>query len=97
MARERNSDDFHFINRLVSMDTSHLAEHAGAAGAFCSIFVVATLSMRTMIPLRVFGILTNIILIPPRFRPTIATLILHSVLLRSTPIACTRCCSWFAT
>jgi len=36
------------------MDTSHLAEHAGAASSFfASIFVVATLSMRTMIPLRV--------------------------------------------
>ena len=46
------------------MDTSHLAEHAGTAGSlFASIFVVATLSMRTMIPLRVFGILTNLILI----------------------------------
>jgi hypothetical protein len=38
------------------MDTSHLAEHAGAASSFfASMFVVATLSMRTMIPLRVFG------------------------------------------
>src|SRR4030081_3129948 len=46
------------------MDTSHLAEHAGAASSFfASIFVVATLSMRTMIPLRVFGILTNVVLI----------------------------------
>jgi CRP-like cAMP-binding protein len=46
------------------MDTSHLAEHAGsAASLFASVFVVATLSMRTMIPLRVFGILTNIVLI----------------------------------
>ena len=46
------------------MDTSHFAEHAGsAASLFASVFVVATLSMRTMIPLRVFGILTNIILI----------------------------------
>jgi CRP-like cAMP-binding protein len=44
--------------------------------------VVATLSMRTMIPLRVFGILTNIILIasaiPTRNYPTLA---LHAVLL----------------
>jgi hypothetical protein len=65
------------------MDTSHLAEHAGTAGSlFASIFVVATLSMRTMIPLRVFGILTNIILIATAI-PThnYATLILHSVLL----------------
>jgi hypothetical protein len=65
------------------MDTSHLAEHAGAAGSFfASIFVVATLSMRTMIPLRIFGILTNIILIATAI-PThnYATLILHSVLL----------------
>jgi CRP-like cAMP-binding protein len=46
------------------MDTSHLAEHAGTAGQlFASVFVVATLSMRTMIPLRVFAILTNIVLI----------------------------------
>jgi Cyclic nucleotide-binding domain len=45
------------------MDTSHLAEHAGTAGAlFASIFVVATTTMRTMIPLRVFGILANIVL-----------------------------------
>src|SRR4030088_1559425 len=65
------------------MDTSHLAEHAGAAGSFfASIFVVATLSMRTMIPLRVFGILTNIVLIssaiPSHNYPT---LLLHAVLL----------------
>src|SRR5712672_4696681 len=65
------------------MDTSHLAEHAGTAGSFfASIFVVATLSMRTMIPLRVFGIITNIILIasaiPTHNYPTLA---LHAVLL----------------
>jgi len=48
----------------LSMDTSHLAEHAGTAGTlFASIFVVATLSMRTMIPLRIFAILTNLVLI----------------------------------
>ena len=65
------------------MDTSHLAEHAGAAGSFfASIFVVATLSMRTMIPLRVFAILTNIVLIVTAI-PThnYATLILHAILL----------------
>jgi CRP-like cAMP-binding protein len=46
------------------MDTSNLAEHAGTAGTlFASVFVVATISMRTMIPLRVFAILTNIVLI----------------------------------
>jgi hypothetical protein len=46
------------------MDTSHLAEHVGTAGTlFASVFVVATLSMRTMIPLRVFAIITNFILI----------------------------------
>jgi len=65
------------------MDTSHLAEHAGAAGSFfASIFVVATLSMRTMIPLRVFAILTNIVLIATAI-PThnYPTLVLHTVLL----------------
>jgi signal-transduction protein with cAMP-binding, CBS, and nucleotidyltransferase domain len=46
------------------MDTHQLAHHAGTAGAlFASVFLVATLSMRTMIPLRVFGILTNLVLI----------------------------------
>jgi CRP-like cAMP-binding protein len=43
---------------------SHLAQHAGTAGAlFATIFVVATTTMKTMIPLRVFGILANVILI----------------------------------
>ena len=62
------------------MDTSHLAEHAGAAGSlFASIFVVATYTMRTMIPLRVFGMLTNIILIITAIPShNYATLILHS-------------------
>jgi CRP-like cAMP-binding protein len=65
------------------MDTSHLAANAGAASSFfASIFVVATLSMRTMIPLRVFAILTNILLIataiPLRNYPT---LLLHGLLL----------------
>ena len=82
------------------MDTSHLAEHAGTAGAlFASIFVVATTTMRTMIPLRVFGILANVVLIVTAI-PT------HNYLVHggagrsccsSIPIACTRCCSWCAT
>ena len=46
------------------MDASHLTQHAGTAGVvFASIFVVATTTMKTMIPLRVVGILTNLILI----------------------------------
>jgi len=65
------------------MDTSHLAEHAGTASSFfASVFLVATLSMRTMIPLRLFAILTNIVLIassiPTHNYPTLA---LHAVLL----------------
>src|SRR6202047_882456 len=65
------------------MDTSHLAEHVGTAGTlFASVFVVATTTMRTMIPLRVFGILTNIVLIassiPSHNYPTG---LLHMVLL----------------
>ncbi len=65
------------------MDTSHIAEHAGAVGSFfASIFVVATLSMRTMIPLRVFAILTNIVLIATAIPAhNYATLALHGVLL----------------
>lgn len=46
------------------MDTSHIAEHAGTVGAvFASVFVIATTTMRTMIPLRVLGICTNLVLI----------------------------------
>jgi hypothetical protein len=65
------------------MDTSHLGEHAAAAGGlFASIFVVATYTMRTMIPLRVFGMLTNVILIAASIpNHNYAQLILHSVLL----------------
>lgn len=65
------------------MDPSQLAQHAGTAGAvFASIFVVATSTMRTMIPLRVFGIITNIILITTSiFTLNYATLALHAVLL----------------
>lgn len=46
------------------MDSSQLAQHAGTVGAvFASIFVVATTTMKTMIPLRVFGIIANLVLI----------------------------------
>jgi len=46
------------------MDTSHLAQHAGTAGAlFASVFLVASSTMQTMIPLRLFGILTNLVLV----------------------------------
>jgi len=46
------------------MDSSQLAQHAGTAGAlFASVFLVATSTMRTMIPLRLFSILTNLVLI----------------------------------
>src|SRR5258708_15772396 len=65
------------------MDTSHLAEHAGAAGTlFASVFVVATTTMRTMIPLRIFGILTNIVLITSSIATrNYPTGLLHCVLL----------------
>jgi CRP-like cAMP-binding protein len=51
-------------NWLAPMDTSHLAQHAGtAATLFATVFVVATTTMRTMIPLRIFGILSNLVLL----------------------------------
>jgi CRP-like cAMP-binding protein len=61
----KSTQAVHFeTNWLAPMDTSHLAEHAGTAGAlFASIFVVATTTMKTMVPLRVFGILANVVLI----------------------------------
>ncbi len=61
------------------MDTSHYL-HAG--GLFATIFVVATYTMRTMIPLRICGILANVALIalsvPTGNWPTAA---LHMILL----------------
>jgi len=49
---------------LALMDTSHLAEHAGTAGTlFASVFLVSMTTMKTMIPLRVFSILLNLVLI----------------------------------
>jgi CRP-like cAMP-binding protein len=66
-------------NWFVAMDMSYL-HHFGSAAA--TIFVVATATMRTMIPLRVFGIMANILLIavsiPTHNYPTMA---LHAVLL----------------
>lgn len=45
------------------MDISHLAENFGTVGGMAaSFFVVATYTMRTMIPLRVFGMLANLML-----------------------------------
>lgn len=53
-----------------------------AASLFTSIFVVATYTMRTMIPLRIFGILTNLVILAYAL-PThaYATALLHGVLL----------------
>jgi CRP-like cAMP-binding protein len=62
------------------MDTSQVIQQAG--GLFASIFVVATYTMRTMIPLRVFGILTNIILIVVSIASQhYPTALLHAILL----------------
>ena len=65
------------------MDTSHLGQHAAEAGSlFASVFVVASYTMRTMIPLRVFGMLTNVVLIAASIPShNYAQLLLHSVLL----------------
>ena len=61
------------------MDISYLAQHAGS---LASVFVVATYSMRTMIPLRVFGMLTDGILIFAALAGgNYPLLILHGVLL----------------
>lgn len=62
------------------MDMSGLA--SGAGGFLASAFVVAGYTMRTMIPLRIFGILTNLVLIAyalPQHHYAIAAL--HMLLL----------------
>ena len=62
------------------METAHYLEHAG--NLFASVFVVATYTMRTMIPLRVFGILTNIVIISVSLASAnYPTMLLHMVLL----------------
>jgi hypothetical protein len=43
------------------MDLNHIVGNAGAI--FASVFVVAACTMKTMIPLRVFAIITNIVLL----------------------------------
>jgi CRP-like cAMP-binding protein len=49
---------------------------------FASIFVIATTTMRTMIPLRVFGIVVNVILITTSLiSHAYPTLLLHAILL----------------
>ena len=62
------------------MDISSITHHSGSL--FAAFFVVATYTMRTMIPLRVCGILANIVFIafaiPMRNYPTI---LLHGLLL----------------
>jgi hypothetical protein len=65
MMRASEAFDLHtFESWSTSMDSSHLAQHAGTAGTlFASIFLVASSTMRTMIPLRLFSILTNLVLI----------------------------------
>ncbi|MEZ5763581.1 MAG: cyclic nucleotide-binding domain-containing protein [Xanthobacteraceae bacterium] len=62
------------------MDMTQVAANAG--GIFSSFFLIATYTMTTMIPLRIFGIITNLLLIVFSFvtghYPTMA---LHMVLL----------------
>ena len=47
------------------------SQYIGSAGsAFASVIVLATYSMKTMIPLRIFGILSNVVFINnPRCTP----------------------------
>jgi hypothetical protein len=66
--------------QVTAMDTTQYLEHAG--NLFASVFVVATYTMRTMIPLRVFGILTNIVIISVSIvERNYPTGLLHMVLL----------------
>jgi hypothetical protein len=70
-------------NWLAPMDTSHLAEHAGTAGTlFASVFLVSMTTMKTMVPLRAFGILLNLVLIATAI-PThnYLTIVVQSVVL----------------
>ena len=61
----------------------HFSDHFGGAGqAFAMAFVVATYSMKTMIPLRILGIATNVILITVSvFNHQFGTLAVHAFLL----------------
>src|SRR4030095_8214965 len=62
------------------MDMTQVAAQAG--GVFSSIFLIATYTMTTMIPLRIFGILTNLVLITFSFSTGHwTTMVLHMILL----------------
>ena len=59
------------------------SQYIGSAGsAFASVIVLATYSMKTMIPLRVFGILSNIVFIVSSLHTgTYVITVLHAVML----------------
>jgi hypothetical protein len=59
------------------------SQYIGSAGsAFASVIVLATYSMKTMIPLRVFGILSNIVFIASSLHTgTYVITVLHAVML----------------
>jgi CRP-like cAMP-binding protein len=62
------------------MDMTQVAANAG--GIFSSIFLIASYTMTTMIPLRIFGILMNLVLITFSFTTgNYPTMLLHMVLL----------------
>jgi hypothetical protein len=64
----------------MNTDMTQVALNAG--GFFSSIFLIATYTMTTMIPLRIFGILTNLVLITVSFMSrNYPTLVLHMLLL----------------
>lgn len=61
---------------------------AQGGSAFASVLVVASYTMKTMIPLRIFAIVTNLVLIGASYFSGIyATMVLHMVML---PINCFR-------
>jgi hypothetical protein len=89
MAGTRWTTIFSFIHSFkagwLPMDTSNIAQHAGTVGAvFATVFVIATSTMRTMIPLRILGMCTNLALIataiPSRNYPIIVVQTLVLVL-----------------
>ena len=68
-----------------------------ALGYIAAVCTLATYSMKTMIPLRISGIIANCFFIAFGFFGAIyPTLILHVILLPLMRCGSTRCCSLFA-
>ena len=67
---------------------------ATAVGYCAATLVFLTFATKTMVPLRIIGIASNVAFIAYGYlQPAVPILILHAILLPLNGSACTRCCA----